>query len=354
MMDERWLPGDADGVFEGGGVKGIALVGGLSAAEEAGVEGWKNVAGTSAGAIVACLVAVGYAAERLHEIMKPLRYAEFADYGWPGQVRGFLWNQFRMRGLAPGLFFKQWLAKQIAQSPLAQEVGETELRFKDVVRRDLPEGLSEDELQRARYRLQVIASDLTGGRMLVLPHDIAGFALAKGGSPIEPDELLLVDAVRMSMSYPYLFAPATVWKGETPYFIVDGGLLSNFPIWLFDAHGRPPARPTWGFRLHGGVSPEEQPPYRKIPMPFWRIKLLKAMFEASTGAWDQRQLGAATSARTVSIPTGTIATTDFGLTPDQADSLFETGRSRAQEFFSSDDTKRYLEAFAERRASTRV
>jgi NTE family protein len=307
----------------------------------------------SAGAIVACLVAVGYNAQKLHEIMRPLRYAQFADYGWPGAVRGFLWNQFRMRGLAPGRFFKRWLAQQIEQSPLAQEVRESELKFKHLVRRDLPEGLTEDEQRRARYRLQVIASDLAGGRMLILPHDIAGFALEKGGAPIEPDELLLVDAVRMSMSYPYLFAPVTLWKKEKPYFIVDGGLLSNFPIWLFDAHGRAPARPTWGFRLHGGVELEEQPPYRPIPMPFWQMKLLKAMFEAATGAWDQRQLGAATSARTVSIPTGTIATTDFGLKPAQAEGLFEAGRIRAQQFFDSEETRRYLEAFAERQASAR-
>jgi NTE family protein len=326
-------------------------VGGLRAAEAAGIERWKNVAGTSAGAIVACMVAVGYTAEKLEEVMKPLRYAEFADYGWPGKVRGLLWNQFRMRGLAPGLFFRRWIADRIAESPLAKEVGEKELRFKHVARNDLPAGLTPDEERRARYRLQVIASDLTGGRLLVMPHDIVGFSLTKGGSPIEPDELLLVDAVRMSMSYPYLFAPVTLWKGREPHFVVDGGLLSNFPIWLFDASGRPPARPTWGFRLHGGAKPDEQPPYRPIPMPLWRLKLLKAMFEAATGAWDQRQLSNSTSARTVSIPTGRIATTDFALTRGEADDLFQRGYDRAKEFFDSADTKKYLKEFADRQAA---
>jgi NTE family protein len=348
-MRETWLPAEANGVFEGGGVKGIALVGALSAAEEAGIERWKNVAGTSAGAIVSCLLAVGYPAEKLHEIMAPLHYGAFADYGWPGKVRGLLWNQFRMRGLAPGLFFKQWLAKQIAQSPLAEEVGEEELRFEHLVRTDLPQGLTDDEQQRARYTLQVIASDVTGGRMLLLPNDIAGFSLTKAAPPVDPDELLVVDAVRMSMSYPYLFAPVMLWRDEQAHFIVDGGLLSNFPIWLFDTYSQPAARPTWGFRLHGGVSPDEHPPYRPIPMPFWRLKLLKAMFEAATGAWDQWQLDAATSARTVSIPTGTIATTDFGLTPNQAEGLFDRGYTRGRAFFASDAARHYLEAFAERR-----
>src|SRR5438105_5624621 len=105
-MTDNPLPEAADGVFEGGGVKGIALVGGLTAAEEAGVKRWTNVAGTSAGAIVASLVAVGYSASALHDVMAKLKYAPFADYGWPGVMRGVLWNQFRMRGLAPGAFFK--------------------------------------------------------------------------------------------------------------------------------------------------------------------------------------------------------------------------------------------------------
>jgi predicted acylesterase/phospholipase RssA len=47
-----------DAVFEGGGVKGIAFAGAIAAAErEAGVQEWVNLAGTSAGSIVAALLA---------------------------------------------------------------------------------------------------------------------------------------------------------------------------------------------------------------------------------------------------------------------------------------------------------
>ena len=49
----------ADAVFEGGGVKGIGLVGAVAFAEEKGYR-WVNLAGTSAGAIVAALLAAGY------------------------------------------------------------------------------------------------------------------------------------------------------------------------------------------------------------------------------------------------------------------------------------------------------
>jgi NTE family protein len=60
----------ADGVFEGGGVKGIAFVGALEAAEEAGITRWVNLAGTSAGAIIASLLAIGHTPAQLRSILE--------------------------------------------------------------------------------------------------------------------------------------------------------------------------------------------------------------------------------------------------------------------------------------------
>lgn len=54
----------ADAVFEGGGVKGIGLVGAIAVAEEYGYR-FVNVAGSSAGAIVAALLAAGYSAAEI-------------------------------------------------------------------------------------------------------------------------------------------------------------------------------------------------------------------------------------------------------------------------------------------------
>ena len=59
----------ADAVFEGGGVKGIGLVGAVAVAEEKGYH-WVNVAGTSAGAIVATLLAAGYTAQGVVTILQ--------------------------------------------------------------------------------------------------------------------------------------------------------------------------------------------------------------------------------------------------------------------------------------------
>lgn len=337
------MPPEADAVFEGGGVKGIAFAGAITAAEEAGVREWKNIAGTSAGAIAACLLAVGYHGPELTRVLSEVEYRRFADYGRGGLARGLV-NSLWMRGLAPGRFFTDWLSEHLARSPLAQARQKETLHFADLVRDDLPGDLEPEQRERAKYRLRVIASDISAGRMLVLPQGIAGFSRPTG-EPYSPDDLGLVEAVRMSMSFPFLYDPVVLRKGADLHYVLDGGVLSNFPVWLFDSNGRPPARPTWGFRLHAGTGPVEADPRRSIPLPFWRLRMAKAMFQAATEAWDRDQVARTQAVRTIGIPTGRISTTDFGLTKEQAQKLRESGARSARAFFGSEETARYLEQF---------
>lgn len=65
-----------NGVFEGGGVKGIALAGGVSAAIEQGYT-FHNVAGTSSGSIVAALLAAGYSGEEMRELILRAPFKSF-------------------------------------------------------------------------------------------------------------------------------------------------------------------------------------------------------------------------------------------------------------------------------------
>jgi NTE family protein len=341
----------ADGVFEGGGVKGIAFAGAIAAAErDAGVKEWVNVAGTSAGSIVAALLVAGYDAAGLQKLLAAAHYARFADTGAVGVWLGGAFNAlFRLRGAAPGQYFRKWMGGQLAASPLAQELGKTELTFADVRRRDLPPrdelpGISDEKYERAKYRLHVIGSDVTTGRMIILPDDLPDYTDERG-RPFDKDSFPLVEAVRMSMSYPFLFTPVVLHREGKPVYVVDGGLLSNFPIWLFDSPN--PKRPTWGFRLHPGSNVEEGLPYRKIPRPLWEVPLLKAMFSAATEAWDREQMEQVVSARTVSIPTHQISTTDFGLTKADADALYAWGTNAAHDFFTAPDQQAYLNSFGQ-------
>jgi NTE family protein len=62
----------------------------------------------------------------------------------------------------------------------------------------------------------------------------------------DPDELSVALAVRMSSSIPIFFEPVSFTNPKTgrEHLIVDGGMLSNSPVWLFDA--KEPQWPTVG------------------------------------------------------------------------------------------------------------
>src|SRR5579859_2260010 len=104
-----------DGVFEGGGVKGIGLVGAVSVIEEAGYE-FVHLAGTSAGAIVATLLAAGYSAAELKEIITQLDLSKLEDptLFMRVPVVGPLISELLKDGLYKGDVFesqmREWLA----------------------------------------------------------------------------------------------------------------------------------------------------------------------------------------------------------------------------------------------------
>src|SRR2546426_3096125 len=85
MMDQQARAHDdekrVDLVCEGGGVKGIALVGAVAVLEERGFQ-FQNLAGTSAGAIVATLLAAGYTAAEISDIIAGQNFDRFMDTTW--------------------------------------------------------------------------------------------------------------------------------------------------------------------------------------------------------------------------------------------------------------------------------
>ncbi len=62
---------DSFGNFEGGGAKGLAHIGALKAAEVRRLN-FLGVAGTSAGSIVAALIAAGWHSDELYDPLKPV------------------------------------------------------------------------------------------------------------------------------------------------------------------------------------------------------------------------------------------------------------------------------------------
>jgi len=101
-----------DLVFEGGGVKGIGLAGAYFHLAEQGFRP-ERLAGTSAGAITAALVAAGYTGEELKRlVLDEMRFAPFADRPrFPGSQ---LLELSQHEGLHPGKFFQEWMGERLA------------------------------------------------------------------------------------------------------------------------------------------------------------------------------------------------------------------------------------------------
>lgn len=308
-----------DAVFEGGGVKGIGLVGALAVAEELGF-GCKNVAGTSAGAIVAALVAAGYTAFELKEILNILDYTKFKDKTPESRIPfvGTFISLLTRNGIYAGDYVETLVRNLLKEKDI--------VTFKDLV---IPEYANE---VRYRYKLQVVVSDISRGRLVILPRDAITYGL-------DPDDLDVARAVRMSVSIPYFFKPVMLQDTNgTNSYIVDGGLLSNYPVSIFDDGSPNPPWPTIGFKL---VDPNENKPHR-IGGP---ISLFSALFSTMLEAHDARYIADSDFVRTIPIPTLGVQTTDFDLSPEKRELLYQAGMAAANDFFSRWDFKKYLEKY---------
>lgn len=300
----------ADIVMEGGGVKGTALVGALAVLEDRGYR-YINLAGTSAGAIVAALVAAGYSAHELRDIMGDLDYRRFLDGGlrWlPPRTRA-AYNLLRHWGIYRGDAFLEWLRGMLAAK---------DVRTFGDLKRGIPD-------RNGLYRLRVVASDVTRGRMLVLPDAIEQYGIAR-------DDLEVALAVRMSMSIPGFYRPVTLRnEAGDPSYVVDGALLSNFPISLFDGPGMD-ERPTFGLRLTN--------PARERVSRFHARGLLTytmAMFLTATEAADERYIEAHDFIRTIAIDSRGVSPTHFDIAPAEKDMLYDAGVAAARDFLETWD-----------------
>ena len=159
----------------------------------------------------------------------------------------------------------------------------------------------------------------------------------------------------MSMSIPIFFEPWS-WKSEidgTTHTIVDGGMLSNFPVWLYDV-GEDPAWPTFGLML---VEPEPSKDLgHRLPptddaksLPDFAKSLVRTMLEAH----DRMYLEGASFVRTIGVEPRGVRTTEFDLSPSRAEALHESGRKAAQSFLSKWDFALYRESFRRSEAPSR-
>jgi NTE family protein len=308
----------ADAVFEGGGVRGIGLVGALVVAEEKGYQ-WENMAGTSAGAVVASLLAAGYTATELKAILGELDYTRFEDKSFIDKIPliGKLISLIFEKGIYEGDYLMNWIRSLLKEKGVCT--------FRDLL---LPEYGDDNNY---KFKLRVIASDLSSRTMLVLPQDIEQYG-------VNPKDLDVALAVRMSMSIPFFYEPVRLKDKTTNQdcYIVDGGLLSNFPVWLFDTPGVTNSWPTFGFKL---FDPGTE---RKIGGP---VSLLKELYSTMIEARDARHIKNVNFARTIAIPVLGIGATEFGLSKEKSEALYQSGRQAAERFFDTYNHDTFVKRF---------
>ena len=334
----------ADLALEGGGVKGIGLAGAVLVLDEAGYS-FPRVAGTSAGAIAASLIAsISEAKKPMTALRTYLSQVDFAKFMPEGKIHHFFDRQggvaqeasdavilTHQMGLYPGTYLAQWL------QPILAELGVRTFADLKIDQSDDP-GMS--LLPDRRYRLVVHASDITRGELVQLPWDYAYYGLPADDQPV-------VGAVRASMSIPFFFEPVTVKANEASVDVAmpdgsvirqhydagtvtwtDGGMLRNFPISAFNrVDGNPPRWPTIGIKLsslstHFGATTASATALNVA------IRALGTMMNE----WDRYNVEEATAARTIFVDNAGLTATQFDLSLDQQNELFINGVRAATKF----------------------
>lgn len=302
----------ADIVCEGGGVKGIALLGAIRYLEEQGYT-FERYAGTSVGAIVTSLLAVGYTGNDIKKLLLELNFKDFYEKNklnllpFIGQAVSLFKNK--------GLFSTNKIENYL--NSLFEEKGKT--KFRDIA----INGVSP---------LKIIASDITNKKLLVLPDDLSKYN-------IDPLDFSIAKAVIMSISIPFYFNPVILKYNNSSSFIVDGGLLSNFPVWLFDVKDNP-RWPTFGLKLISNDDLITITP-NKSNLITYSSDLINTIMSKD----DEAFLNNKDSIRTIKIKTYDIKTVDFSISKDEYLKLFNSGYNSARTFLAKWDFNSYVSRY---------
>ena len=129
------------------------------------------------------------------------------------------------------------------------------------------------------------------------------------------------------MSIPFFYKPAHLTDADgNDCWLVDGAMLSRFPIDVFDAPaGVEPRWPTFGIKL--GAVP------RTVSDVHDTVSMSRAMLKTMTGFYHRMHIDdAAVAARTIFVDTGKVRATNFDLDQDTQNMLFQKGREAALKF----------------------
>jgi predicted acylesterase/phospholipase RssA len=374
-----------DLVFEGGGAKGMVFVGALQELFKDGARTHGRLLGASAGAITAVTLAAGYTPDGMLAALtekdatgKPI-FESFL--GEPAPFDEDAVRRSAIRKLLADLNLPfvpdfaedkidDFIARQLEKNPIGRHlfsfverggwysadpfVAWLERKLNEVQANGKPRGLGKLTLREffdaTHVETTLVASDTTAARMLLLNHRTA------------PD-CPVVWAARMSMSVPLLWQEVEwrrewgcyyAWNAEQErleegdvagHVIVDGGLLSNFPIALFLADrpdvaaivGPAQSEHVLGLLIDEAIPVPRRPQSRggrAIAVGGLRtVQRLHRLVNTTTAAHDNMAI-AVFAKHVVRLPAGGYRTTQFDMTDDERDDLVAAGREAMRAFLA--------------------
>jgi predicted acylesterase/phospholipase RssA len=301
----------ARGVFQGGGCRGAAHVGAYQAALECGVR-LSEVAGTSAGSIIAALIGAGASPEYLRANLLDLDFKRFLvsprgseiEHGWISAplrtipvrwlVEQFDWGRtILFGGSHSSVAIQDWMDARLAE--LLPHVRRP-IKFRDLL---VPTSIVTTDLGEASVK--VWSAEDTPGESVAL-------------------------AVRSSCSIPGFFQPVRV--GLTMH--VDGGILSNLPAFIFAR--KPTSRSLGGRVLAFSLQDESPPPSR------WTLgNVAEQLANTIVGGATELQTRVQPGVHVIQIPTLGVKATDFyAMSKELARALSDSGRRSVIEFIRNE------------------
>lgn len=281
-------------VFEGGGVKGVAYAKIPRALEEFGIlQNIKKIAGSSAGAIIALLLALRYSPEEIEALIKKTDFKKFKD-PLPFYTSK-VFNLLLYSGIYSGKRFEKWIKSQIVF-----KTGSRDTTFKQLY-------------------------DKTGIELVLTGTCLKSRKTEYFSYKTKPDMPVWL-ACRISMSIPCYYFPVSVdWVKY-----VDGGLLYNYPIWVFDHPNTYEFRygnlnlfneSTLGFKFVSNCDSDFA-----STIPSYRVPLLRTLIDLIATMITHIDSGYAHKSywdRTVGLNTEDVKTTDFDLPEEKKQKVIE-------------------------------
>jgi len=309
-------------VFEGAGIRGLAYCGVLKEFENRNyAQDIIRVGGTSAGAITALLFSIGYNSDEIYKIISETKFHKFND-GEFMFIGGFSRLNSKY-GWYKGDEFIKWLDEIISS-----KIGDSEITFSQLK-------------ERGYKQLYLTATCLNKQKLIVFSEETY-------------PQMKVKDAVRISMSIPLYFEAVFIDNDGNVYqnkdekenldVVVDGGILGNFPIFIFDSISvdslnhkiRVPNYKTLGIRIDSDSQIENDNLSKElVSIPINNMNdYLEAFYVLILENLNRSNLTTDDWERTISVSSVGIGPRIKKLSLKQKEALIKSGEYCTQKYFT--------------------